>query len=397
MLNLFNLMTAVLTTATDVEDVVADTSVWQNVVDALTSTSLWSAIAKSIIIILLGFFLTKKGIFSKETPKVLTKIVLVLACPALAFTGFMTNITVATFQAALFAFVWGFIIYTIFIFLGQLIFCKFKGDRKNVLVVLFVLGSTTFFGQPLINAVFPDAVLESNMFNISYRVFLYSYAFIVISGINKATKTEEITDENGVTTTQEVACKADVKDILKKIFLNPIIIATLGGFVLWALQLPFENVDWVKVTIDGNTGVFWRLDILCSPVNDTIKLLGTLASPLVWLAIGGTLSTISFKEAAQDKTAWFYSLLKIFVAPTVNLILLLLVNLVFDVNFTLIAATTLMWATPPATVAVSYCINYDKEALLASNCSFLGTFVAVVGIPFWIIILTVLQSAGIFA
>ncbi|MFI3328939.1 MAG: AEC family transporter [bacterium] len=394
MLNFFNLMTAVLTT---VDTEVADTSVWENVVEALTSTSLWNAIAKSIIIILLGFFLTKKGIFSKDTPKVLTKIVLVAALPCLAFTGFMSDITQANFISAIFAFVWGFIIYTIFIFLAQLIFRKVKGERKTVLIVLFVLGSTTFFGQPLISAVFKSAILESNMFNISYRVFLYSYAFIVISGINKATKTEEVTDENGVTTTVEVPCSVDVKDVLKKIFLNPIIIATLAGFILWSLQLPFENVDWVKITIDGKTGAFWRLDVLCSPINSTLVLLGSLASPLVWLAIGGTLSTISFKEAAKDKTAWIYSILKIFLAPTVNLVLLLLVNLVYDVNFTLIAATTLMWATPPATVAVSYCINYDKEALLASNCSFLGTFVAVIGIPIWIVILTVLQSAGIFA
>ncbi len=384
--------------------------VMDNVIDALSSTSLWTAVIKSVAIILLGFFLTKGGIFGKEMPKVLTKIVLVLALPCLAFTGFMSNVTAASFQAAILSFFWGFIIYTIFIFLAKLIFCKFDPTRRKVLEICFVFGSTTFFGQPLISAIFPAATSEGNMFNIAYRVFLYSYAFIVIA--NSQPKAPEMADgevlmevkEDGTVaapTESTSKVNVDVKDILKKIFLNPIVIATLVGFFLWSMQLAFENVSWVKVNVgteaEPSLFCFWRTDQVVPYIHGTLTTLGGLASPLVWLAIGGTLATISFKEAAKDKTAWIYSVLKIFGAPIVNLLLLLLLNLFIDVNFTLIAATTLMWATPPATVAVSYCISFDREALLASNCSFLGTFVAVIGIPFWIIILTVIQSAGIFA
>lgn len=38
-------------------------SIGDNVVSALTSMNLWTAICKSIFIILLGFFLAKKGYF----------------------------------------------------------------------------------------------------------------------------------------------------------------------------------------------------------------------------------------------------------------------------------------------------------------------------------------------
>lgn len=359
-------------------------SIGDNVIDALSSMGLWSAVAKSIIIILLGFFLTKKGIFGKDVPKVLTKIVLVVALPCLAFTGFMTNITQAEFTSALFAFLWGFIIYIIFIFLTKLIFKKFGKEKSMVSQMLFVFGSTTFFAQPLIQAIFPDAYLHSNMFNIAYRVFLYSYAFLSISSPKKV---------EGEETEKQ---KADIKAICKTIFLNPIVIATFVGFFLWSMQLAFENVDWVKITVDGKTGVFWRLDILAPPINETLKTLGSLSSPLVWLAIGGTLASVSFKQAATDKSVWFYSFVKVIGAPVINLLLLMLINLFIAVDVNIVIATTLMWATPPATTIVSFCINYDKEALYASNCSFISTIVAVVFIPIYVIIITVLQSSGIF-
>ena len=56
-----------------------------------------------------------------------------------------------------------------------------------------------------------------------------------------------------------------------------------------------------------------------------------------------------------------------------------------------------MWAVPPATVAITYCIDSNKEAVFASSCSLIGTLVSVAFIPVYIILLTVIQSAVIFA
>ena len=62
------------------------------------------------------------------------------------------------------------------------------------------------------------------------------------------------------------------------------------------------------------------------------------------------------------------------------------------------AVTTMivMMATPSATVAVAYAINFDKEAVLASNASLLSTIVAVFIIPSWLVILKIIGNLGIF-
>lgn len=356
-------------------------SIGDNVVSALTSMNLWTAICKSIFIILLGFFLAKKGIFKEGTGKTLTKVVMTVALPCLAFTSFMSNITQETFTSAIFAFVWGFIIYILFMLLAKLLFIWEKDPTKRIVMeILFTFGSTTFFGQPLISAVFPNAFNDSNMFNVAYRVFLYSYAYIAISG----DKFE----------------KSNIGPTLKKIFLNPIIIATGLGFVLWALQLipgSYDESSWWTIKMSNTVASFWRIDVSAPWLFQTMKTLGSLASPLVWLAIGCTLAKISFKEAASDKKAWIYCGIKLIAGPVINLLLLLLINsTMIKVTFNVVAATTLMWAVPPATVAVSYCINADKEATFASNCSLLGTLASVIFIPVYMIVLTLLQNAAIF-
>ena len=381
--------------------------IWDNVIAAISSMSLWTAVAKSVLIILIGFVFTKIKLLPDGTGKILTKVVMLIALPCLAFGSFMTSISQSTFNSALFSFIYGFVIYIIFIFLAKLIFAWVKDkDQKRVLEVLFVFGSTTFFGQPLIKAVFPGAFNDSSMFNVAYRVFLYSYAYFLICG-----DTNKEQNKNGSSNEQEVANsvttnttsnKPSVSVVLKKIFVNPIIIATFLGFILWSLQLIGDTSDvsnWWVVTVDGSTGAFWNLSVSLPWLYQTINTLGGLASPLVWIAIGCTLGKVSFKEAAADKMVWIYSFIKIIAGPVLNFLFLFLINLIpgIDVTFNTLAATTLMWAVPPATVAVTYCINSNKKATFASSCSLISTFVAVVFIPVYIILLTLIQSANIFS
>lgn len=364
-----------------------------NVAGALSSMNLWIAICKSVFIILLGFGLTKLKLLPDGTGKVLTKVVMLICLPCLAFSSFMTNITRENFNSALFSFIYGFVVYILFIFLAKLLFIWVKDkDRRKVLEILFVFGSTTFFGQPLIKAVFADAYNDSSLFNVAYRVFLYSYAFYAICGNNS-----EATEEG-----KKTFKWATIKPILKKIFVNPIIIATFVGFILWSLQLVGETSDasqWWVVKVGDSTGAFWNISVSAPWLYQTMNTLGGLSSPLVWIAIGCTLGKVSFKQAASDKMVWIYSFIKLIAGPVLNFVLLLLINLIpgINVTFNTVAATTIMWAVPPATVAVTYCINANKDATFASSCSLIGTFVAVIFIPIYMVLLTLIQTAGIFA
>lgn len=369
------------------------------VIAALTNEKLWSTFVLIALMMLLGFVLTRGKYFGEKTSDVLTKIVLNLALPCLAFTSFMNDISNESFKGALFAFVFGFIVYPLFIYLGKLLFLWVKDPTKRmVLALMFTFGTTTFFAQPLIQAVFGDtAYNDSNMFNIAYRLFMYPYAYVCLSGISlKGDKEHRL-------------------GMLKKIFLNPIIIATLLGFLLWSLQLIGGSdsahwwtlrKDWLDPQENGTPVYvpFWRFDVSLPWLHKPLTVIASLASPLIYLAMGCVLGSTPLKEAFKDPLAWSYSLIKMIVGPAVILAMLaltqyfgLLAGNPHFVTMDSVNGTAFMWVAPPSVVVGAYCLRYDKEKELAAHANLVGTLVALLFAIVWVYALSVLSYNGFFA
>ena len=154
-----------------------------------------------------------------------------------------------------------------------------------------------------------------------------------------------------------------------------------------------------QVQIGDKSYAFLRIDQTLPWLYKPLTYLDKLCSPLAWLAIGITLAEVPFKQAVGQKEPWVYSLIKIILVPVINLGLLVVLNKtgILPVSFEGMATTVIMLATPTATVAAAYAISFDKEALLTSNCSLLSTVVAVVAMPFWIVILQIIKNIGLFA
>ena len=345
--------------------------------NTLTDNAIMGAIFSSISIILFGFYLRKKDIIHGDASKMLTKVVLTVSLPALAFTSFMKDINNQELQEGLNVLVWGFIIYILLIPITKLIYSKTKGEKQDVYRILTIFGSTTFFGTPIVTAVYGAAgTMYSNIFNIAYRVFLYSYAFITMSG-------KKMDKEN-------------FKKNMKEIFLNPIILATFIGLFVWLFQ---DMLPQVQVTVGETTEsyAFLRIDQTVPWLYKPLTYLKTLASPLAWLAIGATLAEVPFKKAVVQKDAWAYSGVKVFLIPVINLVLLLALSVsgILPVSFEALATTVIMMAAPTATVAAAYAISFNKEAVFTSNCSLLSTVVAVVATPIWIVVLEIIKGMGI--
>lgn len=345
----------------------------------LTDNAILGAIFSSVSIILLGFYLRKKDIINSTASKMLTKIVLTISLPALAFTSFMKDINGQQLKEGMSILIWGFAIYILLIPITKLMFARVKGDKQDVYRVLVIFGSTTFFSTPIVTAVYgSDGTMFSNIFNIAYRVFLYSYAFIKMSGVKMD--------------------KENFKKNMKEIFLNPIILATFAGLLIWLFQ---ENLPQVTVAAkDGAKQVaFLRLDLTLPWFSKALSYLSSLASPLAWISIGATLAEVPFKKAVSQSDAWIYSVIKVIGVPVINFVLLVVVSKlgILPVSFVGMATTMLMMAAPTATVAAAYAISYDREALFTSNCSLLSTVVAVVAMPVWIVVLEVIKNIGLFA
>ena len=349
-------------------------------VKTLADQKINTAIISSIAIILLGYFCRKKDLFKDNTAKVLTNVVLTVSLPALAFKSFLVDIDEKKLTQGINVLIWGILVYIVLIILSKPLFMKFKGDQQDTMRVLAIFGSTTFFGIPIVTAIYgPTGTLYASIFNIGYRIFLYSYGYIKMSGL-----------------------KMTMKNV-KTMFLNPIVIATFLGLFLWLAQayLPQVTVA-VKDATSGemvNKSVsFMRLDLTSPQITQILTYLAGLASPLAWLAIGSTLGSVSFKDAMTDKKAVYYTFIKLLIIPAFNIVVLaiLTVTHILPVNLVSLGTTVIMMATPPATVAASYAIRFDKGALVASNTSLIATLAAVIMAPIWIVIVELIGHLGIF-
>lgn len=341
----------------------------------LTDMEIVSSITSTLFIILLGFFCRKKGIFNDTVGKMLSKVVLTVALPALAFNSFMKDINNESLVEGMNILIWGIVIYIILIFISKPMYLKYKGNKQDTLRVLTIFGSTTFFGIPIVGAIYgAEGVLYASIFNIGYRIFLYSYGYIKMSGL-----------------------KMEAKNI-KEMFLNPIVVATFLGLFIWVFQAYLPQVTVTAADGVKSQVAFLRLDQTAVWLFKPMSYLAGLASPLAWLSIGATLGAVEFKKAVSDRTSWFYSLNKIIVVPAINIVLLAILSMtgILSMSAICVGTVVIMMATPAATVAAAYAISFDKEAVLASNGSLLSTITAVIMIPIWIVIINLINHINIF-
>lgn len=331
---------------------------------AIISVKFLSAIFSTIFIILVGYYLRRKNIVNEQGSKVLSSILLSAALPALAFKAFLTDIKPETYTTGINVLIFGFVAYVLLILIGYVLYARYTGDLKDTMIVLTAFGSTTFFGIPIINGIFGDTgTLYANIFNIAYRVFLYSFGLIMMSGV-----------------------KFEKKN-LKQIFLNPIIIATFLGLFIWIFQNSLP-----QMMVGDKSYAIFRLDKTLPWVYAGINYLGGLSSPLAWLAIGMTLASISMKEALKETKTLVYAFNKLIIIPAIFLAILVGLNMVgIHFQYEAIAAIVIMLATPPATVAVAYAIKFEKEAVLSSNISLVNTVLAVIAIILWIFVLEIIK------
>lgn len=160
------------------------------------------------------------------------------------------------------------------------------------------------------------------------------------------------------------------------------------------IGLPIKDIKTGEILIK-NFSIF-RIDKTLPWVFAGLKYLASLSSPLAWLAIGMTLAAISLEQAIKEKLTLVYGFYKLLIIPAIFFILLICLNK-FGIKFSYeaIAAIVIMLATPPANVAVTYTIKFEKEAVLSSNLSLVTSVMSIFAIILWIIILAISNGMGI--
>ncbi|MGL5174828.1 MAG: AEC family transporter [Cetobacterium sp.] len=324
-------------------------------ISILSDQNIIGVMSSSISIMVLGFYLGKTEKIKSYFSIPLGEIILSLSIPALSFNAFMKDFDKTTFTNGLNILIWSILIHLTLILTGKYFFKNLNSEKQLTLKMMTVFGGITVFGIPIVQALYGDlGIIYSSIFSIPYRVLLYSYGFIKMSGI-----------------------KMDNKNI-KSMLLNPVILATFMGLFIWIFQeyLP-------QVNISGQKYAFLRIDKTAFWIYKPLSFLAGLCSPLSWLAAGLKLSELSIKESFKNSIAWQFSIIKTIFIPILTLVVVYICNLfgILSLSKESLGVIIVMMGTPTASVIIAYSLKYNREPLVTSSCSLLSTIFSLITIP----------------
>ena len=294
-------------------------------------------VAVILILILVGYFTVKKGMFTKESLGSITSFLLYIVTPCLIVSWFLSaesgkldgwTLLLAAVLPALSI--------VISIALSYLFFRKEPSGRRRVLRFSMIFCNVGFMGIPLVEGIVgSEGVLYGSFFIAVFNIFCWTYGYVMMGG---------------------------GKVRLKALLLNPGVIGIVIGLPLYLLDVPVPA-------------------LFVEPV----ELISALNTPLAMIVVGGYIAQVKLRAFVSDLAVYKMAVLRLVVAPLLYLALVWLLR----PDETLLMSTVIQAATPVAANCVLFAVQYDSDAELASKSVAVSTALSVVTIP----LLTVLVQA----
>lgn len=296
-----------------------------------------SKVAVILILILVGCFITKRGMLTERGASEMTAVLIKLVTPCViinSFVGTQGGLDLPTLVMAMaLPVLWE----AIGIGVSLLVFRREPVERQKVLRFAVVFSNTGFMGIPLVQGIVGDkGVIYASFGVVVFNLLCWTYGYSMISG----------------------RAKLDLKTVL----LNP-------GMVGLAIGLP---IYFLKLELPG---------IIAEPLG----YISDLNTPLAMLVIGTYIAKADLHSFISDLSVYKVSVLRLLAVPAILLGALMLIRPEKD----LFLAAMVQAATPVAANTVLFAVQYKRDSELASKLVAVSTVLSIITIP----VMTVIAQA----
>lgn len=290
------------------------------------------------LLLALGYILTKKGYFSKQTRTQLTNIVLMIVLPCSIIMSFQMKLTTQIISSTFIVFIISLLIQLFYGILNRILYKKSSDEKKICLQYGTMVSNAGFMGMPISQGVFGNVgLLYASIFLIPQRIFMWSSGLSLFTSVNK-------------------------KDLIKKVMTHPCIIAIYFGIIM--MILTSLNIELPTFLIS------------------TLSSIGNCNTALSMMVIGGILADVD-DEHILDKDICLYSLYRLILIPICILIVLRITHIdTLSAN-----VCVLLSAMPAASTTAMLAQKYDKNAAFASKMIFVSTIFSLITLPIITLIL----------
>lgn len=276
-----------------------------------------------------GFGCRKAGIFNDVARDKLTDFVVFVTLPCMIFESFNMAFSLESLKQGALALLIAVGMSCVALLLGKVLYNRFPYEEKSILQYGTLVSNSGFAGLPVVSGAYGDeGLFLGSLFIIPTRILMWS------AGISLFTR-------------------ADAKQAVKKVLLNPGIIAVEVGLVRMLFQIPLPH--FVDTAVDN---------------------LGGCTSPMAMVLVGAILVDVPLKTVFDLKSFYLVAVRQ-FLLPGICLAALRLLH----VDPLTIGVSVVITGMPIGSTTAILAQKYVADAKFASKCVFISTLTSLVTVP----------------
>lgn len=297
----------------------------------------FGSIFSIIIMIAIGYILTKKEWIDKKGAKLFSRIVINVSLPALMINNLMSDFDRAKLLSLGKGLIVPFLSIALTYLIGKVFIKVFNitPKRKGTFLSMFFVSNTIFIGLPVNLALFgSESVPYVLLYYIANTTFFWTIGVF------------EISKDGGGELQGFLSLNT-----LKRIF-SPPLMGFIVAIILIMLAIPVPKF-----------------------IMDTCKYLGNLTTPLSMLFIGNTMFYINLKGLHFDKDIWGVLLGRFIISPLLVVVLCRFFPLPSLMAKVFIIQAAMPVMTNTAIVSKSYDADYQYAAIMITISTILSLFI----------------------
>ncbi|KRQ87972.1 putative transporter YfdV [Caloramator mitchellensis] len=302
----------------------------------MNTQKIFTQVLVLFFIIVVGFFIRKKGIIDKKMNKGLTELILNVTLPFMIIASFNFPFSKDMLLNAGKLLLISALVHLSLVFASKYIFIKYPKEVKSVLRFSMIFSNCGFMGYPVVESVYgKEGVFYTAIFNISFNILIWTVGVMLFS--------PEKEDKN-----------------YKKALINPGILSVLIGLLVFMLSINIPE-----------------------PLYKTLEMVGSTTTPLSMIIIGSMLADVNVKEIFGSSTTYVITFVRLIAIPIVTYLILKFLGY----SGIFLGIPVLIMAMPAAANTALFAERYNADTNLASRCVFVTTLMSTFTIPLIMLLL----------
>lgn len=297
----------------------------------MESSIIFNQVLILFIILAIGYVAGKFKILDSSGTKKLSEVLLFVAAPMMVLGAFFIEFSKERLVNIIWIVGFATFMFIVSIMLSKLIYRRFHEMTAPVLRFAAVFSNCGYMGLPLMKAIFGDeGAFYGSFYIVVFHVFLWSYGYVIFGSKDR---------QSG---------------ILKRVLLNPSIIALYIGTIIFIFSIPVPL-----------------------PIKGAVKAVGDMTLPLSMLIIGGVISTSRIVTLFTDWKVYLASFVRLILMPSLAFFIALIVG----VPSLPAAITVTALAMPVAANATIFSEMFGKDAVFGSKCIAVSNLLSILTAP----------------